>query len=138
MLERLLHRYRAVVLVVVIPRRPVGGKTPFVDEARVADERGRRDVPARQTRLERGEIDERLEQRSDQPLRIERAIELIDVVVAAADERADLAGGDVDVNQNALQLLLRIAAAQAAVAALESLQPCFERARGVVLRGEID
>ena len=138
MLERLLHRYRAVVLVVVIPRRPVGGKTPFVDEARVADERGRRDVPARQTRLERSEIDERLEQRSDQPLRIERAIELIDVVIAAADERADFAAWNVDVNQYALQFRLWIAAAQAAIAALDSLQSRFENARGAVLRGEID
>src|SRR3954469_20770991 len=100
MLERFLHRHRAVVAVVVVAWRPVGGETALVREARVADQRRRRDVLSGETRLARGGVDERLEERSDETLRIERAIELIDVVVAAADERADLAGRNVDVNEH--------------------------------------
>ena len=63
------HRHGLVVDVFVVARRPVGGEAALEHEARVADERRRRDVLIGKARLECGRVDERLDQRSDLPLR---------------------------------------------------------------------
>ena len=136
LLERLAHGDGLVVVVLVVARRPVRREAALEHEARVADQRRRRDVLARQARLECRGVDERLDQRADLPFRVERAIELARVVIAAADQRHDLARRDVHVNDGALQRL--VASAQTAVAALQRFQSRLERARRGVLRVEID
>ena len=101
--ERAPQRDRPVVLVLVVARRP----RLVVERERgrlVEDDRRRRDVGAAfgLGPLERGEVDERLEDRSGLPPRADGAVVLRLVVGAAADHREDLAGARIDGDQRRL------------------------------------
>ena len=87
-------------------------------------------------RLECRRVDERLHERSDLPLRVEGAVELIEIVVATADQRADLAGRNVDVDDRSLQRLPRTTETTAPL--LQRGKPCLHGACCRVLGVEVD
>ena len=64
----------------------------------VIDDRRRREA-----RFERGGVDERLERGARLPMRLNGAVEVAGVEVAAADHRADVAGGGIERDQRRLQ-----------------------------------
>ena len=98
------QRNLAVVFVLVVARAPW---LPELEGRRLVEDercRGQVGAPLHRRPLERGQVDERLEDGARLPPRGDRAVELRLVVRPAADEREHLAGARIDRDQGRLSL----------------------------------